>query len=185
MHAAASALLVSLSLAAAVAAGGGGSKEPVELEVLGVVPLESEGASLLLLREKGARTVLPIFVGRGEGAVIEQRLKRERAPRGPGGDLLESTIAALGGKVMRVDIDGAQPPVFSAHVTLQQGARKLDVEARPSDSVALAISASAPIFASRAVLAESGLTEKELSRMRPRGGGDDEEWQRVGPEVSF
>jgi bifunctional DNase/RNase len=169
-------LIPALGLAAAVA--GGPVPEFVEMEVLGVLPLESETASLLVLREKGAGTMLPIFVGKSEGAAIDLRLKRAPAARPQGADLLARTIDALGGTVTRVEIDSAQAPLFTARVTLQQGERQVQMEARPSDSVGLAIAARAPIFAARALVAESGVTHEDLARTqseprvpeRPEGG---------------
>jgi uncharacterized protein len=177
-------LLAAVSLAPA-SAGKGGSGD-VELEVLGVVPLESESASLLILRQKGARTVLPIFVGRAEGAAIELRRKQAPGQRSHGPDLLARTIGALGGKVTRVSIEGAQAAIFSAHVTLQQGDRKVEVEARPSDSVALAIASQAPIFATRTLMAEAGLTEEDLARGRggpPAKPGGEEDPERTAVQT--
>lgn len=182
-----SSLLSVLAATAARAATAAG--DLVEMEVLGVVPLEAETASLLILRQKGARTVLPIFVGRPEGAAIEQRLKQPTAHRPP--DLLAHAIEALGAKVSRIAIDGAQAALFSARVTLQQGTRTIEMEARPSDSVALAIASHAPIYATRHVVDEAGLTEDDLARAGgalgrhrdPRSAGGD--GSGAGPEQSF
>jgi bifunctional DNase/RNase len=168
----------------------GTSGELIEMEVLGVVPLEAETASLLILRQKGARTVLPIFVGRHEGAGIEQRLKQPAARRSQPTDLLARTIDVLGARVSQVAIDGAQAALFSARVTLQQGDRRIEMDARPSDSVALAIASHAPIFATRHVVSEAGLTEDDLSRGHPggrrqRGRRAEEDPAGAGPEQSF
>lgn len=169
----------------------GTSGDLVEMEVLGVVPLEAETASLLILRQKGARTVLPIFVGRHEGAAIDQRLKQPAARRPQGSDLLARAIDVLGGKVSRVAIDGAQAALFSARVTLQQGDRQIEMDARPSDSVALAIASHAPIFATRHVVSEAGLTEADLSRADLGGHGHrgrrrtESDAGGGGPEQSF
>ena len=158
--------------------------DEVELEVLGVLPLAAETSSLLVLREKGARTLLPIFVGRSEGAAIRHRLAREPERRPAAAELLQRTIDALGGKVMRVELQGAQPALFRARVTLQQNGRKLDVEARPSDSIALAVTTRAPIFTRREVLAESGLSHEDLERLRPSSEGE-EESSPPGPVSTF
>jgi bifunctional DNase/RNase len=179
-------LLAAVSLVSASVSKG--TEPDVEMEVLGVVPLESESASLLILRQKGARTVLPIFVGRSEGAAIEQRLKHPPARRPHGPDLLSKAIGALGGKVSRVSIEGAQAAIFSARVTLQQGDRKVEVEGRPSDSVALAIASHAPIFATRALVSEAGLTEEDLARAHGGASGKadaEDDRSRAGPAQSF
>ncbi len=177
MHVAGLSAVLSVALAA-VAVATAHDPQSIEMEVLGVVPLENDAASLLVLRQKGEQTVLPIFVGHAEGVLIDQRLKHEGPPRGTASaDLLEDTIEKLGGRVTRVEIDGASA-AFSARVSLVQGGRQLDVEARPSDSIALALTARVPIFATRKVVATAGLTRQELSRpdrshQRARGGHDD------------
>jgi uncharacterized protein len=167
MHAWSGSLLASLLAgAAATNAPPGPRSDLVELQVAGVIPLDSESGSLLVLRQKGASTVLPIFVGRSEGASLEQRLKRG-PPRRPGTvELLERAIAALGGRVARVALDGEQAALLRGRVTIEQGARRLELDARPSDSVGLAVAAGAPIFATRQVLAEAGLTHEDLARLR-------------------
>lgn len=168
----------------AVAPGRGAGAASVEVEVMGVVPLEAEGASLLVLKEKSGRTLLPIFVGRSEGVAIDLRMKHAPSSRPLAADLLEKTIGALGGRVLRVEIRSVQAALFRARVTLQQGDRRLEVEARPSDSVALAVTARAPIFATRQVMEEAGLTRQDLGRLRrpPEAGG---EGGGPGPVHSF
>ncbi|HET9594261.1 MAG TPA: bifunctional nuclease family protein [Anaeromyxobacteraceae bacterium] len=187
MHAAlAAALLTAPLLAAATPHRAVPGRVPVE--VMGVLPLESDASSLLVLREKGGSTVLPIFMGRAEATAIEMRLKQAPASRPVAGDLLEKTIAALGGKVLSAEIRSVASVFFDARVTLQQGERQLDVEARASDAVALAVRSRAPIFATRQVMEEAGLTEKDLERFRqdrPQAPSDDERRKGVGPETSF
>lgn len=160
----------------------------VEVEVLGIVPLATEGASLLVLKEKSGGTVLPIVVGRSEGVAIDQHMRRAPSPRPLAAELLEKTIGALGGRVLRVEIRSAQAALFRARVTLQQGDRRVELDARPSDSVALAVAAHAPIFATREVMEEAGLTPQDLERLRsaPAPGGAVEERPRgLGPVQRF
>ena len=158
--------------------------ELVELEVLGVVPLDAEPSSLLVLRQKGGPIVLPLCVGRNEGAAIALRLKRVTS-RPRSADLLAKTIAALGGKVARVALEAEQATLFHARVTLQQGERRLEVEARPSDSIALAVAAQAPIFVSRQLLNDAGLAQEDLGRLQapPKRPADDR--ARPGPAKTF
>ncbi len=153
--------------------------ELVELEVLGVVPLEAEPSSLVVLRQKGGPILLPLCVGRSEGAAIALRLKRSSS-RSHAADLFAKAIAALGGKVARVALEAEQATVFHARVTLQQGERRLDVEARPSDSIALAVASQAPIVVSRQLLKDAGLAQEDLGRLQapPKRPADD----RTRPE---
>ncbi len=159
--------------------------ELVELEVLGVVPLDVEPSSVLVLRQKDAPVLLPILVGRSEGAAIALRLKRAAPHRPQATDLLEKAIVALGGKVTRVAIEAEQAALFRARVTLQQGERRLELEGRPSDSVALAVASHAPIFATRQVLKDSGLAQEDLGRLKSPPGRPAEEQVGLGSSQSF
>lgn len=178
---------VALLLAAAGAspcAGYGDGGDLVELEVAGVLPLESETGSLLVLRDKVAGTMLPIFVGRAEGTAIDQRLKHRTPGRHGRAELLERAIAALGGRVARVAIEGEQAALLHGRISLEQGERHLEIEGRPSDSVALAVAARAPIFATRQVLSDAGLTREDLGRMRRGRTAPPADGER-GPKLSF
>jgi bifunctional DNase/RNase len=141
----------------------------VEMEVAAVFPLEGGEAGVLVLREKGRETLLPIVVGRGEADAIEMRLEHRVPARPRAQELLENTIGALGARVVRVEIRDASEALYRARVRIAHGGNEIELEARPSDSVALALRASAPIFASRELVRDAGLERDDLRRME---GGD-------------
>ncbi len=146
----------------------------VEMEVLGVADLDEE-SSMVVLRQKGGGSVLPIFIGRNEGHAIDLRLRHARHPRPLTHDLLSKAIEALGAKVVRIEIAAVKDEVFRAVIHLEQGGRALQLDARPSDSIALALGTEAPILVARRVLDEAGLSQDELDQLRRRGGhGHDE-----------
>jgi bifunctional DNase/RNase len=156
-------------LAVAVAFGAAAHPAPaapggrIELEVAGVLPMQEAGASVLVLREKGAKTLLPLVVPGGDGA----------APPGVhGSGLLGRAIEALGGRVSEVEIERAEETRSGARVRLAQGARRVELRARPSESVALAIAAGVPIVTTRRVLDESGVTPEDLARAHAASRGE-------------
>ena len=132
----------------------------VELEVAGILPMPEGSAAILVLREKGASTLLPLIVpssdvGSGHGEAH-------------GGGLLGQAIEALGGRVSEVEIDRVEETRGGARVRLAQGARRLELRARPSESVALALEAGVPIVTTRRVLEEAGITPEDLARAHPK-----------------
>lgn len=161
--------------AALVLAGGPGTRagaplpDFLEMEVMGVVPLEDGDANLLVLARKDAESVLTMVIGRPEAAAIDAKLRHATPPRPMTHDLLGSAIGELGGKVERVEIVGYRDAIFLARVRVRQGARSLSLDARPSDSVALALRVGAPIFAARKVVEEQGISRADLEKMRRRG----------------
>jgi bifunctional DNase/RNase len=156
-------------LAGVVALGAAAARPParpgggrVELEVAGVLPMHEGGASILVLREKGARTLLPLVVPGGEDG--------RAAPHG--GGLLGQAIEALGGRVSEVEIERAEETRTGARVRLAQGSRRVEVRARPSEALPLALSAGVPIVTSRRVLDQAGLTPEDLARAHGKGRRD-------------
>jgi bifunctional DNase/RNase len=135
----------------------------VELEVAGVLPVPEGSGSILVLREKGARILLPLIVP-GDAA-------QAREPAQDAG-LLGQAIEALGGRVSEVEIDRAEETHGGARVRLAQGARRLELRARPSESIALALSAGVPIVTTRRVLDEAGLTPEDLAEAHERAKPD-------------
>jgi bifunctional DNase/RNase len=158
-------LLLSVGLARAAPAG-----EMVEMEVLGVLPLEDGQSSLLVLAQKDGQAVLTPVIGRSEANAIEMALRHMTPPRPMTHDLLEKVIGRLGGTVERVEIDGLRDSTFLATVRVRQGRRAHVIDARPSDSVALALRARAPVFASRRVVGAAGLSRSDLEKLRREPG---------------
>lgn len=144
----------------------------VELEVAGVFPLDDAHAGVLVLREKGGETMLPIIVGSGEADVVQKRLANETSSRPRTHDLLEHAIDALGAKVVRVEIRDASEALYRARLFLAQGTQRIELDARPSDSIALAVRAHAPIFVPKELLQGAGLSREDLERMRRAHSSD-------------
>jgi bifunctional DNase/RNase len=134
-------------------AGGDGR---VELEVAAVLPLPEGPAGLVVLRDRASGTVLPLLIPDSDALGVGAPLKR--MPE----DLLGRALEALGARVREVELDAAEETSAGARVRLAQGTRDVDVPARPSESLALALASGAPIFTTRRLMAEAGLTPAEL-----------------------
>jgi bifunctional DNase/RNase len=119
-------------------------------------------------------------------AVDHGRRQRQHAPaRRSRADLLERSIAALGGRVMRIDIEADGVPLFRARVTVRQGERVISLEGRPSDAVALAAAFDALAEPVRRVLAEAGLSPDDVARLGPHRAPPEEEQIGVGAVQRF
>jgi uncharacterized protein len=147
-----------LATAAATRAPAHDPRARVELELVGVLPVPEGQAGILVLREKGKDTILPLFVPDG----------RRFAPSASGGSLLDRAIAALGGRLSEVEVERAEETSAGAKVRLTQSGKPLELQAVPSESIALAIAAGVPIVASRQLLDEEGLTAEDLARTHGR-----------------
>lgn len=117
------------------------------------------GTSLILLRpaqgEQGRDSILPICIGPVEAACIGRALNPDAASRPMTHALLNATIAQLGGRVSHVSIDKVTGTVFFASVHIKRTCDEVAVDARPSDAIALAVRAQAPIYVDDAVMASA------------------------------
>jgi bifunctional DNase/RNase len=160
-----------LPVAAAALCEGKTCADLVEMEVRDVVPLESEShAVVLVTKDKG--TVLPIFVDEGSAVAIAFKLAHRASPHPQATDMMDSMLTQLGGELTEVRIDKVEDAVFTGQMLVTQGDKHLQIPARPSDSIALALGHGVKIFASRQVLTRAGISQADIDRLRkslPRG----------------
>jgi bifunctional DNase/RNase len=126
---------------------------------------------VVLLKSDEGEEVLPIWIGQAEGIAIDLTMKGEKFERPLTHDLLRTVIEGLGAAVTRVAITELRNNTFFAKVTLRRGQDVIVVDARPSDSVALALKCDAPIFVARDVF----LTHKRALDTDAAAGSDDDE----------
>ncbi|RLI83032.1 MAG: bifunctional nuclease family protein [Archaeoglobales archaeon] len=129
-------------------------------EVYGVFAARSLfGVSpVVVLRSEDGR-LLPIYIGLAEAMAINSALKNRIPPRPMTHDLLIDIIGKLNAKVERVVIDDLVDNTFYARVILKCDDDEIDVDARPSDSIAIAVRIGCPIYIEDKVLDEAGLLE--------------------------
>ena len=123
---------------------------------------ESRNEQVIIFREKEGTRFLPVVIGIAEVNAIKLKLSGVKPPRPLTHDLLLQTIEHLGAKLDRVVIDALQNNTFYAklHLKKKDSANGVVlVDARPSDGVALALRASAPIYVQEEVIGQAGVTE--------------------------
>lgn len=122
---------------------------------------------VVLLREDEQERQLPIFIHATEADAIAAELKSYHPPRPLTHDLLKNTVDALGGELQYVLINDLRDKIFYAVLHIEQGERTVDVDARPSDSIALAVRARCPIYVADHVMEIAGVypaTEVEAAQ---------------------
>ncbi|MFO0565467.1 MAG: bifunctional nuclease family protein [Polyangiaceae bacterium] len=121
------------------------------VRVAGVVRLPHGGDAVLLL-EDGTRRAVPIFVGATEALSIDLRLKKKAYGRPLTHDLYDSSVAKLGGRVESVRVDKVESNVFYGTLILTRGGDRFELDARPSDAIAIALGNNVPIHVARKVI---------------------------------
>lgn len=111
----------------------------------------------ILLKELEQDRQLPIFIHATEAEAIAAELEGYRPPRPLTHDLLKNCVSALGGELQYVLINDLQNNIFYAVLHVLQDGREIDIDARPSDSIALAVRARVPIYVAEAVMDAAGV----------------------------
>ena len=124
---------------------------------------------IVLLKTSEGNKFLPIWIGHPEAAAILMKLQGASTPRPMTHDLLSDVLDQMEAKCEKVSVTELRDNTFYASITLQQDGSEIEVDSRPSDAIALAIRADAPIFAADEVIEESGIefegeevTEEEI-----------------------
>jgi bifunctional DNase/RNase len=147
---------------------GGGLNEMV-VESVRVHMLSSQ--HVVILRDTQRERYLPIWIGPWEANAIAMRLQGVTPERPMTHDLFSLTLAELGVTVKQIVVSDLSEDTFRARLLLQLNGRELDLDARPSDAIALAVRTGVPIFATDAVLDRAGVVpesaeEEKLSVFR-------------------
>ena len=112
---------------------------------------------IVLLKTVENNKFLPIWIGHPEAASILMKLQGATTPRPMTHDLLCDMLGELEVKCTQVAVTELRENTFFASITLAINGRELEIDSRPSDAIALAVRAGAPIFAADEVIAESAI----------------------------
>ncbi len=112
---------------------------------------------IVLLKTADGNKFLPIWIGHPEAAAILMKLQGATTPRPMTHDLVTDMLAHLDAKVIRICVTDLRDNTFYASITLQQNGSEIEIDSRPSDAIALAVRAEAPIFADDRVIEESAI----------------------------
>ena len=126
----------------------------VEMELTRILIAETRDGQIIVLKEKNGTRAFPIVIGYFEAAAIDRHVKEIPMPRPLTHDLLSGVIEAFGGKLERIVINDLRDNTFYGRLIIKRDGETLDVDSRPSDAIALAVKAGAPIFVEEHVLDE-------------------------------
>ena len=128
----------------------------IKMELSRVLIRETEDTHVVELRESDVADedarFCPIQIGLTEAAAIERRLMGQEPPRPQTHELLDAVIAALGYELERIEITDLRDHTFFARLYLRNGSEMRDIDARPSDAIALGATGDVPIYVAEHVL---------------------------------
>src|SRR3954454_6747621 len=112
---------------------------------------------IVLLKTADGNRFLPIWIGHPEAAAILMKLQNASSPRPLTHDLLTDILGQLDAQITRVTVTELRDNTFYAAITILQDGSEIEIDSRPSDAIALAVRADAPIFADDTVIEESAI----------------------------
>jgi bifunctional DNase/RNase len=135
----------------------------VEARVQGLVFDQKQQQHVVVLREAEGERVLPIWIGPAEALAIQRLLSGQAFPRPLTHDLFALVIEGLHARVTRVTIVEMREGTFFATIVIEREKSMLTVDARPSDSIAIALRTQAPLYVNEELLQAPPEEGSELS----------------------
>ena len=112
---------------------------------------------IVLLKTADGNKFLPIWIGHAEAAAILMKLQSQPAPRPMTHDLMTDILEQLDAQLVKITVTELRENTFYAQITVVRDGQEIEVDCRPSDAIALAIRAEAPIYAAERVIEESAI----------------------------
>ena len=143
----------------------------VEMKIRGLLMDPVTNTPIVILRDSGSETVLPIWVGVYEANAIALEIEKVSTPRPMTHDLIKNVLAGLDARVHKVVVTELKDDTFYAVIWMEREGKIISVDSRPSDALALALRVDCPIFVEEEVLktskkatASSETTSEELRK---------------------
>ncbi|NJP12073.1 MAG: bifunctional nuclease family protein [Leptolyngbyaceae cyanobacterium RU_5_1] len=129
----------------------------IEMRVAGIALDAVTRSPIVLLRDFSERRALPIYIGNDQAKAIINAIENQAPPRPLTHDLLVNFLEAWELTLERVVIHSLQDNTFYASLTVVQGEVKKEIDARPSDAIAIALRTNSPIWVMEEVVADASI----------------------------
>jgi bifunctional DNase/RNase len=140
----------------------------LQVTIKGVFLIEkAPGPVPIVLLEDDAKRMMPIYIGISEAISINSALNHEIPPRPMTHDLFVSLLTRLDSKIDDILIDELNEGVYYARMSVSMDGKHFELDARPSDCIAIALRCGAPIHIRESVLSEAVISKEELQNVMP------------------
>lgn len=126
----------------------------IRMDLARIIIRETDEQQIIILRERDGDRRFPIVIGINEASAIDQRVKGLVRPRPMTHDLMANVIEALECELEKIVIHDLRDHTFYAKLVIRQNGRLIEVDARPSDAIALGVANDTPLYVEDSVLRE-------------------------------
>ena len=126
-----------------------------EMKVAGITVDPFTNTPIVLLKDLEDKDVLPIWIGLLEASSIATAMENINTPRPMTHDLVKNILDNLGVKILRVEVNDLKDNTYYALLHLEVDNKRLVIDSRPSDAIAIALRTNAPIFVDESVIKKS------------------------------
>jgi hypothetical protein len=124
----------------------------IEMKVMGIALDTRTGSPIVVLHDLDNRRALPIWIGSAEASAIIRKIEKLSVTRPMTHDLIIDIVKKTGYSIDRIEINDVEKETYYATIFLTNGEKELEIDSRPSDAIAVAMRAEAPIFVTSNVL---------------------------------
>jgi len=136
----------------------------VEMKVQGLFYDSETNQSIVVLKDEATGRTLPIWVGLFEANAITMGIEHTWTPRPMTHDLMKNIIEGMNANVRKIAVNDLRSNTFYAVISLEVEGRLVEIDSRPSDAIALAIRAKAPIYVAEKVLDSAGQIDQKAKK---------------------
>ena len=130
----------------------------IEMKVMGIALDTRSGSPIVVLHDLDNRRALPIWIGSAEASAIIRKIEKLSVARPMTHDLIVDVVNKTGYQISKIEINDVEDETYYAAIYLEKGEEEIVIDARPSDAIAVAMRADAPIFVTANVLANGAVS---------------------------
>jgi len=153
-----------------------------EMKVAGITVDPFTNTPIVLLKGLEDKDVLPIWIGLLEASSIATALENINTPRPMTHDLVKNLLDKLGVKIVRIEVNDLKDNTYYALLHLDVDNRRLVIDSRPSDAIAIALRTNAPIFVEESVIKRSA--KVDLSTKGDKVVTESSDWEDILENLS-
>jgi uncharacterized protein len=153
-----------------------------EMRVAGITVDPFTNTPIVILKDLEEKDVLPIWIGLLEASSIATALENVQTPRPMTHDLMKSMLDHLGVKVVKIEVNDLRDNTYFAVIHMEMDKKRMVIDSRPSDAIALALRVGAAIFVEENVIKKSA--KVDLAKKEDKVVVDTTEWEEILENLS-